>query len=341
MQDLFQTKLISIAKIATISVATVAFIVAFVLYQTSSASEQRIVAITQIAQHPSLDQIRQGIIDELKDQGLTKEKKIKIVYENAHGNIATAVQIAQKYANMEPEVIVGITTPSAQALHSAIRGKDIPLVFSAVTDPMGANLVKDMYQTSENVTGTVDLPPIKQQLSLLKKLVPGLKKIGVIYNPGEINSVKQIDKLENLARKEGIEIVKSPATKSSEVYGATAKLVGNVGAIYLPNDNTVVAALDGIVRAADENHIPTLASDDQSTKNGILVSLANNQYQVGRDTGKIVARILQGEAASKIPVHISEKPELSFNELKAKTLNLDLSAIKLEDLSSQDTKPKL
>jgi putative ABC transport system substrate-binding protein len=337
MQDQFHTKLVSIAKIATISVAALALISAFILYQTSTSSEQRIVAITQIAQHPSLDQIRQGIMDELKDQGFTKSRKVKIVYENAHGNIATAVQIAQKFASMEPEVIVGITTPSAQAIHSAIRGKDIPLVFSAVTDPIGANLVKDLDRKKENITGTVDLPPIKQQLNLLKRLVPHLQKIGVIYNPGEINSIKQIEKLEAFARKEGIEVLRSPAVKSSEIFGAASKLVGNADVYYLPNDNTVVAALESIVRVANENHIPTLASDDQSVSHGILVSLANNQYQVGRDTGKLVARILHGEHASAIPVFVSNSPAVSVNELTAKKLKIDVSGLKIEDLSPPDT----
>jgi putative ABC transport system substrate-binding protein len=338
MQNHIQSKLISVAKTVTITVATIAIILAFILYQTSSASEQRIVAITQIIQHPSLDEIRRGIMDELKEQGLTKEKKIKIVYENAHGNIATSMQIAQKFVSMEPEVMVGITTPSAQALNSAGRGKDIPLVFSAVTDPIGANLIKSLEQTSENVTGTIDLPPIRQQLTLLKKLVPQLKKIGVIYNPSEVNSVKQIEKLESIARKEGLEIVKSPATKSTEVYGAASKLAGNVDAFYFTNDNTVIAALESVVRVANEHNIPTIASDDQSVKHGVLVSLANNQYQVGRDTGKLVARILQGEYANKIPVYFSNNPELSFNEQTAKKLNINTAGIKLEDLSPAEAK---
>jgi putative tryptophan/tyrosine transport system substrate-binding protein len=341
MQDHIQAKLISIAKIATVTVATIAIIAGFILYRTSSNySEQRIVAITQIVQHPSLDQIRQGILDELDQQGLNKSKKIKIVYENAHGNIATAVQIAQKFAGMNPEVIVGITTPSAQAIHSAIRGKDIPLVFSAVTDPISANLIKDLDRTAENVTGTIDLPPIKQQLALLKRLVPGLSKIGVIYNPGEVNSVKQIEKLETIARKEGIEIVKAPGVKSSEIFGAASRLVGVVGAFYLPNDNTVVAALDSIVRVANEHNIPILASDDQSTKHGVLVSLANNQYQVGRDTGKLVARILHGETADNIPAFVSNNPSIMFNEDAAKKLKIDVHSINLEDLSAAEAVPK-
>jgi len=328
MQDQFYTKLISIAKIATIVVSTVAVILAFILYQTSESSEQRIVAITQIAQHPSLDQIRQGIMDELAEQGLTKAKKIKIIYENAQGNITTAVQIAQKFAGLDPEVIVGITTPSAQTIHAALRGKDIPLVFSAVTDPIGANLIKDLDHPNDDITGTIDLPPIKQQLALLKSISPNLKKIGVIYNPGEINSLKQIEKLDTMARKEGIEIIKAPAFKSNEVYGAASKLVGNVDAIYLPNDNTVAAALDSVVRVANEYKIPTLASDDQSVKHGILASLANNQYQVGRETGKLVARILHGESAKKMPVVVSNTPAVAFNELTAKRLKIDINRIR-------------
>lgn len=340
MQDQFYTKLISIAKIGSIVVSVLAIIIAFVLYQTSESSEQRIIAITQIAQHPSLDQIRQGITDELTEQGLLKNRKIKIIYENAQGNISTAVQIAQKFASLEPEVIVGITTPSAQTVHAALRGKDIPLVFSAVTDPIGANLVKDLDHAGEDITGTIDLPPTRLQLALLKKMVPNVKKIGVIYNPGEINSLKQIDKLDTLAKKDGIEIVKAPAFKSSEVYGAASKLAGNVQAIYLPNDNTVVSALDSVVRVANENHIPTLASDDQSIKHGILASLANNQYQVGRETGKLVARILHGESAKKMPVVVVNTPSIAVNEAAARKLKINIKGIKIEDLIKEGTQPK-
>lgn len=334
MHDSFHNKLAKTLKTITTTVAVIAIITAFIFYQTSSAAnEQRIIAITQIAQHPSLDKIRLGIMDELDELGFNKSKNIKIVYENAHGSIATAAQIAQKFVGMHPEVIVGITTPSAQAIHSAVRGKNIPLIFSAVTDPVGANLVKDLDLTVENITGTIDLPPIKQQLALIKKLVPGLKKIGVIYNPGEINSIKQIEKLEMLARKEGVEIIKAPAAKSSEIYGAANKLAGAVEAFYLPNDNTVISALESIVRVANEHNIPTIASDDQSIKSGVLVSLANNQYEVGRDTGKLIARILNGESASKIPVFISSNPHISFNLQTAKKLKIDVSGIKLEDLA--------
>src|SRR3990167_2675479 len=161
MQEKLYSKITTISKFTTAVVSTFAILLALFLYQTSDASEHRIVAITQITQHPSLDQIRQGILDELKEEGVLKAMKIQVIYDNAQGNITTAVQIAQKFAGLNPEVVVGITTPSAQTIHSALKDKEIPLVFAAVTDPVGANLVKDLDHTQENVTGTVDLPPIR------------------------------------------------------------------------------------------------------------------------------------------------------------------------------------
>lgn len=329
----FQTKLITTVKYITLAVASLSSILAFVFYSTGNENNTRIVAITQIIQHPSLDLIRKGLLDELNKNNLVKNNKIKIIFENAHGSISTAAQISQKFVGLEPEVIIAITTPSAQSIHSAIRGKNIPLVFSAVTDPISANLVKDLDQTIENVTGTIDLPPIKLQLALLKKIVPKIKRIGIVYNPGEINAVKQIEKLEFLAKKEKIEIVKSQATKSTEVYTAASRLVGLVDAFYLPNDNTVISAVESIVRVANENHIPTLASDDQSVTKGVLVSLANSQYDVGTDTGKIVIRILNGEPAGKIPVYISNNPKIIFNTLVAKKFKVETDQIKIENLT--------
>ncbi len=324
-----QPKLVSTAKFFTVTVTAVAILLSFIFYFLSETSDKKIrtVAITQIIQHPSLDQIRQGIIDQLAAEGFINGKNISITYENAQGNITTASQIAQKFVGVDPSVIVAISTPSAQTVQAAIRDTQMPMVFSAVTDPIAANLVKDYDKPGLYITGTVDLPPLNEQLKLLKRLVPDLRTIGVIYNPGEINSVRQIEKLQAIAQRQGIKIMKSPAVKSTDVYGATIRLVGRVDAIYLPNDNAIVAALDSIVRVTTKEKIPTLASEDQSVERGVLVGLANNQYEVGRDTGTVVAKILRGEKPGDIPVYLSHAPKLTFNEEVAKKLGVDISGL--------------
>lgn len=319
-------KLFSITKILTVSIAAFAIISAFIFlhFNRSSNSKIKIVAVTQIIQHPSLDQIRQGIIDQLATEGFKNGRNIKIIFENAQGNITTATQIAQKFVGLKPDVIVAISTPSAQAAHAAIRDTTIPMIFSAVTDPIAANLVKDFDKPGPQITGTVDLPPIEEQVELLQKLVPNLSTIGVIFNPGEVNSVRQIEQLQEIARQRGIKVIKAAAVKASEVYGAGLRLADHVNAIYLPNDNSIIAALDSIVRVTKEKKIPTLASEDQSVKRGVLVGLANNQYEVGKDTGVIVAKILRGEKPENIPIYISKSPKLTFNEETAQELNINV-----------------
>lgn len=321
-----KNKLFSLVKSLTLVISLLALVSAFLIYQNdhSSSHQPRIVAITQIIQHPSLDQIRQGIIDELAEQGFHEGREITLVYDNAQGNITTASQIAQKFVGLEPAVIVAISTPSAQTVQSAIRGTRIPLVFSGVTDPVAANLVEDLDKPGKYITGNVDVPPIKEQLEILSLIVPEITTLGVIYNPGEINSVRHIEKLQGMANKLDIQVIKSPAVKSSEVYGAATRLADIADVIYLPNDNAVVAALDSIVRVALEKKIPTMASEDQSAGRGILVGLANSQYQVGRDTGKIVVRILKGEKPSLIPVVVTNKPKITFNKETAQALNIDI-----------------
>ncbi|MBL0941333.1 MAG: ABC transporter substrate-binding protein [Alphaproteobacteria bacterium] len=276
------------------------------------------IAITQIAQHPSLDLIRQGIIDELKDQGYHKDKNLQIYYENAHGNITSATQIAQKFIGIHPDVIIAITTPSAQTIFKANQASKIPMVFSAVTDPLGAGLVTRLDKPSGFVTGIIDFPPIKQQLLFIKKIMPDIKRIGVIYNPGEINAVKQIQAFEKHAQAFGLLIIKSPASKTSDVFSATQYLIHEVDAIYVANDNTIVSALEAILKVTFEYKIPLFASDGESVTRGALFALANNQYQVGRDTGKQVIKILQGSLPADLPVLASNKTELYFNERSAK-----------------------
>ncbi|MBP6985310.1 MAG: ABC transporter substrate-binding protein [Alphaproteobacteria bacterium] len=330
MHDFIQKKILSLAKMATITIAMSAIIISFILYQTHSSPSTRIIAISQFAAHPSLDRIRLGILEELNKNDYLHKNKIQIVYENANGSLSSAHQIAQKLMHIEPTVVVGIATPSAQSLNAANKTKSIPLVFSGVTDPISANLVKDLDITAENVTGTLDLPPMKNQITLLQKIVPDLKRLGILYNPKEINSIKQIEKLTPFAQIEGIEIIKSPAHKSGDVFTAATKLVGQVDAIYIPNDNTIASAIKSVVRVANENKIPTMASDDQSTKEGILVSLANDSFLIGQETGKIIIRILNGEPIREIDVCIPSQLNFTINEQTAKLLSIPLDRINLD-----------
>jgi len=276
------------------------------------AQETVFVATTAIVEHPALDATRDGVRDELEANGYEEGKNLR--FESAQGNPATAAQIARKLVGAKPHVIVPISTPSAQAVVAAT--KDIPVVFTAVTDPVGAKLVSDPKKPGGNVTGVTDLSPIGKHLELIQEITPNAKRIGVLHNPGEANSLSLLQLLKTEAGPRGLEIIEAPATKSSDVLSAAQSLIGKADVIYIPTDNTIVSALEAVIRVGTENKIPVYAGDTDSVPRGAMAALGFNYYDVGRQTGKIVVRILKGEKPGDIPVEGIETTELYVN-LKA------------------------
>ncbi len=290
--------------------STGAILVSLALGRPAFADEA-FVAVTAIVEHPALDACRDGIRDELKAAGYEEGKNLKFVYESAQGNPGTAVQIAQKFVGENPTVIVPISTPSAQAVVGATT--DIPVVFTAVTDPLGAKLVTSLEKPGGNVTGMSDLSPIAKHLELIKEITPKATKIGVPYNPGEANSVTLLDLLKKHGSAMGYEIVEAPAPKSSDVLAAAESLVGKADVIYVPTDNTIVSAFEAVVKVGIDNQIPVYAGDTDSAKRGAIAALGFNYYDVGRQTGKIVLRVLKGEKPGDIPVEGVQITELFVN----------------------------
>ena len=305
-----------------------------VAFETSNAAEQtkedpvlssepKHVAITQIVEHPALDASRKGIKDELADQGYIIGKNLKWTYENAQGAAPTAAQIAKKFAGINPDIVVGIATPSAQTLAASAR--NIPLVFSAVTDPVGAKLVKSMEDnTGSNVTGVSDLSPIDKHMKLIKQIVPTSTRLGVVHNPGETNSVTLVNLVKLYAPEHGMSVVIGSAPKSSDVLAATRSLVGKVDAIYIPTDNTVVSAFEAVIKVAQQAKIPVIAADTDSVKRGAIAALGFNYYDLGRQTGNIIAAILNGVSPSDIPVQGVSKTELYVNPKAAELMGVSL-----------------
>ena len=293
---------------------------ALVLIAPAQAAETKSVAITQIVEHPALDACRKGVEDELKAQGI----EVTWTYESAQGNPGTAAQIARKFVGDAPDAIVAISTPSAQTVVAAT--KDIPVIFTAVTDPVGAKLVGDPKKPGGNVTGMSDLSPIAKHLDLIARITPKAKKIGVISNPGEANSVTLVGLLKEHAPARGMTIVEAAAPRSNDVLAAARSLVGKVDAIYVPTDNTVVSALEGVIKTGMENKLPVYAGDTDSVPRGAIAALGFNYYDVGRQTGKIVARVLKGEKPGDIAVEGIEKTELAVNPKSAEAMGVTLPA---------------
>jgi len=291
-------------------------------FGTPAFAEGAFVAVTAIVEHPALDACRDGIRDELKASGFEDGKNFRFTYESAQGNPGTAVQIAQKLVGETPTVIVPISTPSAQAVIAATQ--DIPVVFTAVTDPVGAKLVSNAEKPGGNVTGMSDLSPIAKQLELIQQIVPSAKKIGVPYNPGEANAVTLVGLVKENAKALGMEVVEASATKSSEVQAAAQSLVGKVDVIYVPTDNTIVSALEAVVGVGVDNKLPVFAGDTDSVKRGVIAAVGFDYYDVGRQTGKIVARILKGEKPGDIAVQGVEITQLFVNPGAAEKMGITI-----------------
>ena len=281
------------------------------------------VAITQIVEHPALDAVRKGVKDVLSEAGFSESNGLKWSYESAQGNPATAAQIAKKFAGDAPDVIVAIATPSAQTVVASAR--NIPVVFSAVTDPVGAKLVKDPMHPGGNVTGVTDMTPIAAHMALVKRVVPAAKRLGVISNPGEANSVTLVSLIEAEAPKVGMSVVNAAATKSGDVLAAARSLVGKVDVIYIPTDNTVISAFEAVVKVGNEASIPVLAGDTDSVKRGAVAAAGFNYYDVGRQTGHMVVKILNGTNPGSMAVEGVGKTELYVNLKAAKAQGVTLS----------------
>ncbi len=269
------------------------------------------VAVTAIVEHPALDATRDGVRDALIDAGYVPGDTLDFVYETAQGNQATAVQIARRFVGESPDVIVPISTPSAQAVVSATE--TIPVVFTAVTDPLTAQLVSNLEEPGGNVTGLSDLSPIEDHVALIAEIVPGAEVIGVTYNPGEANAVTLVELLKQYAPAQGLSVVEATAPRSADVLGAAQSLVGRADVIYVPTDNTIVSALEAVIGVGADNDIPVFSGDTASVERGTLASVGFDYYQVGRQTGEIVLRVLGGEDPGSIPVGTAAGTDLVVN----------------------------
>lgn len=280
------------------------------------------VGITTIVDHPALDAVRKGVEDELKAQGWEGDK-LKVQFQTAQGNPATAGQIAKKFVGDKVNAIVAIATPSAQA--AAASTKTIPVVYAAVTDPVAAKLVSSMEKSGNNVTGVSDKLPLAAQVDLLLKIKPDAKRVGMVYSPGEVNSTIVVKSLKEELAKRNITLVEAAAPRTVDVSSAAKSLVGKVDAFYTSTDNNVVSTYEAMVAVARDAKLPLVASDPDSVKRGAVAALGMNYYDLGRQAGKLVHRVLSGEAPGAIPSEVGAKQDLVLNETAAGQQGVQLS----------------
>lgn len=287
-----------------------------------ATAADKVVKVTAIVEHPALDAVRDGTRDELAAQGFKVGAGLSWEYQSAQSDVGTAGQIARKFVGAGPDVIVAIATPSAQAVASVARGS-IPVVFSAVTDPVAAKLVPS-WEHPGAVTGVSDALPLADHLALMKEVLPKVKKVGVLFNPGEVNSVSTVAEMKKLAAAVGVAIVEAPAPDTNSVLAAARSLVGKVDAMFVPTDNTVMSAFEAVVKVGIDAKLPVFAGDVGSVPRGAVAALGFDYYQVGRQTGRVVADILRGKKTSEIPVSIVGTRDLWLNTASAQAMGLTL-----------------
>lgn len=289
---------------------------------TPAASDIKKVDITAIVEHPALDAVRQGIIAQLADDGYVEGKNLKINFQSAQGSSATAGQISKQFVGESPDVIIAIATPSAQSVAAATN--TIPVVFSAVTDPVAAKLVKSLDGSGTNVTGASNASPYEPQIELMKQIIPNLKDVGYVYSPGEVNSVVILKDIKERLEPMGITVHEAPAPNSNDIPMAARSLIGKVDMIYTSTDNHVVSAYESLYQVAKQNKIPLIASDTDTVSRGAAAALGVNYEELGRETGKIVTRILKGEDPGSIPIYRPESLDLYVSPNHAKEQGITL-----------------
>lgn len=284
-------------------------------------SGQRTVAITQIVEHPDLDNVRRGVTEALAREGFGPGTT-KIVFESAQGDVATGVQIAKRFVGLAPDVIVAIGTPTAQAVVRSTT--TIPVVFGGIGDPLGAGLVKNMDRPGGNVTGASAFTPVEPQLDLLKTLVPNARRIGILSNPAEANSRAAVDAIVKAGTARGYEFVRENVMASSEISSAASNLVGKVDAFYVPTDSTVVSGVEAVVKVALANKIPMFTSETGGARRGALAAAGFDWHEIGLDAGRIAARVLRGEKPGDIAVKPASGLSLRLNARTARAIGVAL-----------------
>ena len=304
----------------------------------TSNKPNKTIAISAIVVHPSLDAIRQGVIDELAAEGYVKGKNLTINFQSAQGNTATAGQISKQFVADKPDVIVAISTPTAQSLAAATQA--IPIVYTAVSDPIAAKLIdKQNIPTQRNITGLSSQLPLAPQLDFMQKIMPSAKSIGYVFSAGEMNSVILRDNLQAELPKRGLKLLDIPANRPTDIAMATNSLNGKAQLIYTSMDNNVASAFESMVQSANTLKLPIIASDEFSVRRGAAAALGVNDYDFGRTTGKMVGKILDGTPVHQVTPEVMNKLTLYVSPKHAQAQGLTLNTDILKDAINVDTTP--
>lgn len=284
------------------------------------------IGISQFAQHGSLDNCREGFIEGLRQAGIVEGENLTIDYQNAEADTGLANQIAGNFVASKVDLICAIATPSAQSAYNAALDTGVPTIFTAVTDPVAAELASEDRMPVGNVTGTSDKLPVEAQLAMIRELLPDAKTIGIIYTTSEVNSETTIAEYEAIVGEYGFELETVGISSIADVPVAADTLLAKVDCLNNLTDNTVVSALPTIIEKANEKGISVFGSEVEQVKIGCLASEGIEYYQLGIQTGLMAAKVLKGEAeASQMPYEIIEESSLYINGAVAEKLGIEIS----------------
>ena len=275
------------------------------------------IGVSQFVQHPALDAATAGFKQAFDDAGIDVEWDD----QNASGDQATAVTIAQSFASSDLDLVLAVATPAAQTAAQAVTDK--PVLFTAVTDAVEAQLVESNEEPGGNITGTSDLAPFDEQLALLQDVVPGAKKVGIVYASGEVNSQVQVDAVTEAAGPLGLEIVTKTVTTANDI-GAATEALGDVDAIYVPTDNMVVAGLASLVQVAEDKQIPVIGAEAGTVEQGAVITLGIDYTKLGYQTGEMAIKVLEGAETATMPVEVSKEFAYVVNEDAAERMGVTI-----------------
>ncbi len=285
------------------------------------------IGITAITDHPALDAIRFGIIDGLIQEGLVLGQDIEIEFQSAQGNMSTALAIANHFNSSAFDLVVPITTPSAQACANVIKNK--PVIFSAATDPVAASLIPGLGKNPGNVVGVSDMTPVKTQIQLIKMVLPGLKRIGIMTNPGEANSKALKEHAQAACLELGLELVEVVGTNTSEMITALSAIVSSIDAVYIGTDNTAASCIESLHRIALAQNVPIVCADIAMSRSGGMIGYGFDYYAFGIDTSRMVLEIIRGKTPSEIESRLigPESLQLLINLDYAKRIGLKIPEV--------------
>mgnify|MGYP000374151459 CR=1 FL=1 len=291
----------------------------------SKKDDEVVIGIGQFAEHGSLDNCREGFIAGLAEAGFKEGENLKVLYENAQADANMASQISKNFIAKKVDIICAIATPMAQSAFGAAKNTDIPVIFTAVTDPIKAELAKEDGTPNGNTTGTSDKLPVEKQLEMIRKILPEAKKIGIMYTTSEVNSLSAIEEYKAAAPDFGFEIVESGISTAADIPLAADNLLEKVDCINNLTDNTVVSALPIILDKAAKKNIPVFGSEVEQVKIGCLATMGLDYFDLGKQTGRMAAQVLKGEKkASDIKFEIIEEFAFYGNFAVAENLGITL-----------------